>query len=169
MSRKIDIKKVINSVTSGNLDKIIEYQIVYGDQILEKKIQDHNRVIFYAFLNSKFNIIDYYLSTKNSIKLTKIESSLLAKKLSSKKRFLIWHKILEDNQKLKDFIDYEFFIYKLEEELSHKYDTFEDIDDYLNLFSGEDKYKKIEEFFIKCSKTTKGLILKRHLKLSKLV
>ena len=169
--RKSEFKKIINTFTTNDIEKVIEYHIVYGDKLFEIKngINHRYRLIFYSFLNSNFDIINYYLSIENHKKLSSSETFALSRKLAHKNRFLNWFEILKTNKMLSSFINYEYFLANLEEELVHIYDSYEELNNYLNLIPDENKEQKIEELIKRCSENKSGSRIKRHLTLSKLV
>lgn len=167
--KKSELKKIINAFTTNDIEKVIEYHIVYGDKVFEIRNGRNYRLIFYSFLNSNFDIINYYLSIENKIKLSSSETFALSRKLAHKNRFLNWFEILKTNKMLSSFINYEYFLANLEEELVHIYDSYEELENYLNLIPDENKEQKIEELIKRCSENKNGSRIKRHLTLSKLV
>lgn len=160
-------KVIIADFSQGNLEGVKSAHTKHKDQIFEyvpKQKKSHfERLIFYSFLNSQFDVIKYYLeNVDNPIELSLREVYILAKKLSTNKRFVKWIFFLKMNKEVERLIKFENFFETLKSKLTDTYD-YESIELFIQMFPEE-----VDDMIKKCSKTPKGIQLKRHLTLTKI-
>ena len=161
-------KLYLSYFSQGDLEKVILLHESIGDDIFEYKPEKRGstfeRLIYYSFINSQFNVIEYYLNnSKSPVKLTGRELYRLSTKISSKQRFLIWIDFFEKNQNLNKLMEYQLLIQYLKRSLSNHYD-YESIDKFIELFPNE-----LDDLITLCSETKKGKQLKRHLQITNIL
>jgi uncharacterized protein YeeX (DUF496 family) len=139
-------------------DDIFEYVPINGNS-------NFNRLIFYACLNAQFEIIEWYLNTSQKpIELSNREVRLLATKISSKNRLKKFVEKCNENKKISDFLKYDVLLLEVKKYITSHY-NYDDIELFLDIFPDA-----VDSMIPMCSSSTsKGLQLKRHLKLTKIL
>lgn len=160
------IKLMINSFANGNLQLVKDFHRQYGDGIFDHipnlgNRGYHQRLIFYAFKGNHHEVIEYYLN-QNCVKpLSPGEIRLITKSVAKPGKFVDF---IENRSELyKSFLPLEKCIGEIKSNITQSYDL-QLIDEYLEKYPEE--FNSILE---KCSTSSRGIQLRRHLQLKQLI
>jgi hypothetical protein len=160
-------KLLLSYFSCGNLKELKSKYSTYDnifDHVPRKGNSIFYRLVFYAFLNSQFEIIEWYLDISESpARLSSREVYVLSHKISSKNRFINWIDKCNKDERLKEFVNYELLIESLKNIMVRNY-NYDSIEKFIEVFPDE-----IENLVKMCSSTQKGKQLKRHIKLMQIV
>ena len=159
------VKLMINSFANGELELVRKFHAQYGDTLFNYvpriKSGNYHRLIFYAFKNGHFNIINFYLSLPNS-KVSESEVRGFAEHIAHRENFYKL-KEYESNELLKAHITQDYLFNQVSIFVTRSYDI-DLIDQFLDKFPD-----KFEDILKQCSTSSKGIQLRRHLQLRQLV
>jgi len=161
------IKLMINSFANGDIDLVKEFHSKYGDSIFDYVPRlgsrgYHQRLIFYAFKGNHKEVIEYYLKQKCVKPLDESEIRNIIKKVSHNLKKLIE---FQENRSetYQKFLPLENCVDLIKSNIVQSYNL-ELIDFYLDRYPQD-----INSILDKCSSTSKGIQLRRHLQLKQLV
>jgi len=159
------IKLMINSFANGHLELVKDFHRKFGDNVFQYvpdvKRGYHQRLIFYAFKNGHNDVIEYYLNQSCAKPLQSNERYQIAKSAAKPGRFIDF--IENRSDKYKEFLPLENCIDVIKSNITQSYNI-ELIDEYLEKYPDD-----INSLIDKCSNSSKGIQLRRHLQLKQLV
>jgi len=161
------VKLMINSFANGELELVKKFYAQYSKEVFDYVPQikrgNFHRLIFYAFKNGHFDIINFYLSIVPEANISDSEVRAIANNVAHRDRFSKWFEYYESSEVLQSKIKYDLIFGYISSYVVGSYDI-DLIDQFLDKFPD-----KFESILKQCSSSSKGIQLRRHLQLRQLV
>ena len=164
---------MINAFANGELDKVMGFYYQHGSEVFDFvpriKGGHFDRLIYYAFKNCHYNVINFYLSILPEAKITDDDVRALAKGIAHRDKFAGWFNEsidclqVDTNKLLKSKIKPDVIFNYISSYVIRTYDI-DLIDQFLDKFPD-----KFESILSQCAKSASGVQLRRHLQLKQLV
>lgn len=155
-------KLILNSFANGELDLVMQFRAKFGDKLFEHSFPGHQRLIFYSIKNGHFNIVNKYLETSKPT-ISTHEIRQITSHIAHPRRFKNWITEYNGNEKLQSLIPFDLLFGPLTQHIVGSYDI-NLIDDFLELYP-----EKFSYVVSQTSGSSKGIQLRRHLKLRELL
>jgi hypothetical protein len=161
------VKLLINSFANGNLELVKNFYHLYGKEVFDYvprvKRGNYSRLIFYAFRNGHFDVINFYLNTIPNAQISDSDIRTIAEGMAHRDRFLKWTTEYSTNEKLSSAVNVQKLNSYVSSYVVSSYDI-ELIDQFLEIYP-----ERLPEILKNCSTSAKGTQLRRHLQLRQLV